>query len=146
MKISTKTRYGTRAVVEIASHYGKLPVKRKTIVNRHNIPDSYLENILLILKANGIIITKRGVSGGYVLSRKPSEITLLEIVNIFEGSLVPVACLENSEICEQWEVCSTRDVWMKLKEAQERVLKNITIGDLVSREKEKRQRLVNYVI
>lgn len=146
MRLSTKTRYGTRAVIEIASQHGNLPVKRKTIVNRQNIPDSYLENILLILKANGIINTKRGASGGYVLSRDPQEITLLEIVNIFEGSLGPVDCVDNSEICKRCEFCSTRDVWIELKEAQEKVLRNIKISNLVSREKEKEQLLANYII
>ena len=146
MKLSTKSRYVTRAVVEFASHYGKLPVKRNTIVSRQNIPDSYLENILLILKANGIIITRRGAAGGYVLSRSPSEITLLEIVNIFEGSLTPVNCIDNSDFCERCDVCSTRDVWIALKNAQEEVLKNITVEDLVIKEQEKKEKILNYNI
>jgi Rrf2 family protein len=144
MKLSTKSRYGTRAIVEIASHYGKIPVKRKTIVSRQNIPDSYLENILLILKANGIIVTKRGASGGYVLTKPPSDITLLDIVSIFEGSLAPVDCIDNPDLCERRDICSVRDAWIALKKAQENVLKNITIKDLVDEEQKKK--ISNYNI
>ncbi len=136
MKLSTKCRYGTRAIMEIAKHYKKDPIKRKEIVKNQNISDSYLENILITLKNSGIIITIRGANGGYLLRRSPSEINLLEIVNALEGSLAPVECLDNAEVCEKTAGCATRVVWGKLRDAKEDVLRNCTVQDLISQEKD----------
>ncbi len=135
MKLSTKSRYGARAVVEIALHYLNGPVKRKDIVKNQEISDSYLENILIALKNGGIITTIRGANGGYMLSRPPSELNLFEVVKILEGSLSPVECLDNPSSCKRVNFCSTRVVWKKLKEAKEDVLKNVTIQDLINIEK-----------
>ena len=135
MKLSTKCRYGARAVVEIALNYENGPVKRKTISLNQDISDSYLENILLSLKSSGIISTTRGPNGGYVLRRPPSEITFLEVVKALEGDISTVDCIGNPGYCKRNELCSTREVWKKMEEAQVNILKSITVQDIVKKEK-----------
>ncbi len=136
MKLSTKCRYGARAIIEIARNNQNGPIKRKDIVKNQQISDSYLENILISLKNGGVIDTIRGAHGGYILHRPASEITLLEVVNVLEGSMAPVECIDNPSVCKRTSVCSTRTAWKKLKLAKEEVLRNITIQDLVESEEE----------
>jgi len=135
MKLSTRCRYGSRALLEIARSYGREPVKRKDICRRQDISKSYLENILIALKGAGIIDTMRGAHGGYVLTRAPSSITLLDVARALEGSQSPVECLENGRICRRAGRCVTQDVWREVKEAEETVLRKTTIQDLVDRDK-----------
>lgn len=135
MKLSTKCRYGSRAVMEIARNYKSGPVKRKDIVKNQQISDSYLENILISLKNGGVIDTTRGAKGGYMLHRSASEITLLEIVNILDGTLSPVECLDNPSVCERASICATRMAWGKMKQAKEEVLRSISVQELVDYEK-----------
>jgi Rrf2 family protein len=136
MKFSTKCRYGARAILEIAKNYEKGPVKRKDIVKNQQISDSYLENILISLRNNGIIDTLRGAKGGYMLRRPPEEITFLEVVLALEGSLAPVDCLDNPALCDKIAQCPTRDIWRKIHVAKEKVLKNVTLKELVENRKE----------
>jgi len=136
MKLSTKCRYGARAVIEIARHHEDGPIKRKDIARYQNISDSYLENILISLKNAGIIDTIRGANGGYMLRNDPSEVNLLQIINALEGSLALVKCAENPSICDKTEKCATRVVWVKLQEAKENILRNVTIQELIDFEGE----------
>ncbi|MFC1671046.1 RrF2 family transcriptional regulator [Spirochaetota bacterium] len=144
MKLSTKCRYGARAIIEIARSSKDKPVKRKTIVDNQQIPDSYLKNILISLKDAGLIKATRGSKGGYVLSRSSSEITFLEVIQALEGSLTLVDCVNEPGVCDRVDSCTTRDVWRKMTEAQEGVLSNITVKELV--EKEGKSKNVNYSI
>ena len=133
MKLSTQCRYGARAILYIASQSSTEPVKRKDIARNEDIPDSYLENILLQLKRKGLISTVRGWKGGYVLAKKPEEITLMDIVTTFINSLEPVECLGNADYCTNTHKCLTRDVWKKLQHAQEEVLGTITLKELLNK-------------
>lgn len=137
MKLSTKCRYGSRAVMEIARICKDGPVKRKDIVKNQQISDSYLENILISLKNGGIIDTIRGANGGYLLRRSPNDITLLEIVNNLDGTLSPVECLDNTSVCSRSARCATRMAWSRMKKAKEDVLRNITVQELLDYEREK---------
>lgn len=136
MKISTKSRYGTRAVLEIALNRNKKNLTRKQISKNQEIPSAYLENILISLKTNGIIRTIRGPKGGYELAKNPGDITVFQIVDILEGSTDLVPCLENSNVCARNSICVTRGVWSKLQKVQEDLLSTITIKDLVEDTKE----------
>ena len=136
MKLSTKCRYGSRAVMEIARCSKHGPVKRKDIVKNQQISDSYLENILIALKNGGVIDTIRGANGGYLLRRSASDVTLLEIVNILDGTLSPVECLDNTSVCSRSARCATRIAWERMKQAKEDVLRSITIKELLEHEKE----------
>ena len=134
MKLSTKSRYGLRAVIEIAKTYGSSPAKRKNVAANQGISDSYLENILIVLKNNRIIETTRGVNGGYVLSRSPREITVLDVVNSLEGPLDLVDCVTSGSVCAKTETCATRTIWKEVADAWKAILGAITLQDVIERE------------
>jgi Rrf2 family protein len=132
-KLSTKCRYGTRAILEIAKCYGRDPVKRKNIALSQGVSQAYLVNILISLKNSGFIDTVRGAQGGYVLKRAPSQIVLFDVVQALEGSLAPVECLENKNACDRIASCKARTVWKELMEAQKQVLGSVTLQDILDR-------------
>jgi Rrf2 family transcriptional regulator, cysteine metabolism repressor len=134
MKLSTRSRYGTRAMLEIARHYGKAPLKRNDIIKAQGISKSYLENILITLKASQLITTERGASGGFTLKHSPAKTTLYQIVSTLEGSLAPVECVESPSTCEKSGRCVVRKAWNKLHQAQVECLKGITLQDLLEME------------
>jgi Rrf2 family protein len=135
MKLSTKSRYGSRAILEIARGSRDNPIKRKTIVDNQNIPDSYLKNILISLKESGIIKAIRGADGGYILARPASDINFLEIIRALEGDFSLVECLSDPSVCERVNVCATREIWDKLLKAQEEVLSKITVKEILDNDK-----------
>ena len=136
MKLSTKSRYGLRAVIEIAKTFGSVPAKRKNVAANQGISDSYLENILIVLKNNRIIETTRGVKGGYVLSRPPREITVLEIINALEGPLDLVDCVNSNATCAKTDTCATRTIWKELADAWNSILGKMTLQDVLEREEQ----------
>lgn len=136
MKLSTKARYGLRAVIEIAKYYGSgTPAKRKNIASNQNISDSYLENILIVLKNNRIIDTTRGANGGYVLCNSPSEISVYDVIYALEGPMDLVDCVGNTKNCEKTSMCAARTVWKELSEQWKSTLEKITLKDMLEREK-----------
>ncbi len=146
MRLSTKGRYGTRAILEIAKHFGETPIKRKEIVLIQKIPDSYLENILITLKAAGLIQTIRGAHGGYQLTRAPATITVLQVVEALEGTIVPVYCIDTQESnCPRSGSCTTQPIWNELYQAMREVLNKYTLEDLLTKEREA-ERIIDYVI
>lgn len=134
MKLSTKARYGLRAITEIAKSYGGAPAKRKDIAEKQGLSDSYLENILIVLKNIRIIETTRGSNGGYVLCRPPSQISVLEIVEALEGPLDLVECVSSAKSCEKSERCSARTVWSEMSELWRKTLSAKTLQDLLDQE------------
>lgn len=134
MRLSTKCRYGTRAMIEIARNYKNGPVKRKDISRNQQISSAYLENILIALKSKNLIRTIRGASGGYTLETLPGNITIFEIVSALEGSIAPVNCVDKPGSCERSPICSSRKVWCEMHEAQVKVLKNTTLQSLLDME------------
>jgi Rrf2 family protein len=134
MKLSTRCRYGTRALVEIARRSNGVPVKRKDIAAAQGVTENYLENILSILQRRHFVKTIRGAGGGFVLARPPSQIMLIDVVRTLEGSIAPVECVENPDACDKSEGCSTRKVWKKLHEAQVNALGGISLQDMVDME------------
>lgn len=137
MRLSTKGRYGTRAILEIAKAYGKNPVKRREIVESQQVPDSYIENILVALKAAGLIGTIRGANGGYELSRAPEKITVLEVIEALEGTIAPVYCLEeSSKECDRIDHCTTREIWDEMYQAMRNVLLSYTLADIIRKEEQ----------
>jgi Rrf2 family transcriptional regulator, cysteine metabolism repressor len=130
MQLSTKARYAARAMMELAIYYGQGPTLLKNIAHKQNISEKYLEQLMAPLRASGLIYTMRGNKGGYVLGRDPKEITLYEVINVVEGSLAPVPCVDKAEMCQRWEFCATRQVWVKLKERLAAELQSINLADL----------------
>lgn len=136
MKLSTKARYGLRAAVEIAKTYGaQAPAKRKNIAASQDISDSYLENILIVLKNNRIVETTRGANGGYVLCREPSKITVYDIVTALEGPMDLVECVGNASSCEKTSHCAAHSVWKELADQWRLTLEKISLKDMLDREK-----------
>jgi len=137
MKISTKGRYATRALLDIAQHYGKTPVLLRDISARQGISLSYLEQIMSPLISAKIINSTRGPKGGVMLARTANKIKLIEIVQLLEGPIAPVECVSNPGVCTRAPSCATRDVWSDLAQAMYGVLESTTLQDLVERQKKK---------
>ncbi len=134
MKITTKCRYGIRALVEIGNNYPKRPTTRREISRNQELDDSYLENILLDLKSNDIVRSIRGAKGGFVLNKPPETITLLDIVESLQGEIVPSKCVTDPDSCKRASNCVTRPVWVRMQQAQKNVLETVTIQDLLNEE------------
>ncbi len=139
MKLSTRGQYGTRALLELALHYGEGPVPLKDIARRQQISLQYLAHLITPLVAAGIMRSTPGARGGVWLARSPQEVKLSEVIGLLEGSIAPVECVNNPEICSRSKLCVTRDIWGELKEAMDGVLESTTLQDLVERQKSKRQ-------
>jgi len=137
MKISTKVRYGARAMLELASHYGKGPIDLKEIAKKEEISLKYLEQVIIPLRTAGLVKAIRGSKGGYSLAKPPSEIWLNDLVEILEGPLDLVECLHNPSTCKKVQSCVTRDVWKDLQEAIYKVFHSITLEDMLNRKEEK---------
>jgi Rrf2 family protein len=137
MQLSTKARYATRAMLELAINYGEGTLQLKEIARRQDISEKYLEQVLFPLRAKGYIYTQKGSRGGYSLSMGPEEITLYDIVQTVEGSLAPVACVDNAGVCDRVDICVTRDVWSRLKNIVIQELKSINLADLVVEQERK---------
>jgi Rrf2 family cysteine metabolism transcriptional repressor len=137
MKISTKGRYATRALLDIAQHYGKTPVLLRDISARQGISLRYLEQIMSPLISAKIINSTRGPKGGVMLARPANKIKLIEIVQLLEGPIAPVECVSNPGVCTRAPSCATRDVWSDLAQAMYGVLESTTLQDLVERQKKK---------
>jgi Rrf2 family cysteine metabolism transcriptional repressor len=146
MKLSTRGRYGTRALLELALHQGEGPVLLKNIARSQQISVQYLEHLITPLIAGGIVRSTRGARGGVSLTRPPEQIKLSEVVQLLEGSTAPVECVSNPEACSRSELCVTRDIWSELKRVMDGVLDSVTLQDLVERQKQKEQSEVMYYI
>ena len=137
MKLSTRTRYGTRALLELALHSGGEPVSLKDIARQQQISLPYLEQLIAPLIAGGIIRSTKGPKGGITLAKKPREIKLSEITHLLEGSVSPAECIDNPEVCKRSEFCATRDVWSGLKDVMDDFLEATTLQDLAEKQKSK---------
>ena len=137
MKLSTKGRYGTRALLDVALHQGDNPVQLKDIAGRQQISLSYLEHLVAPLVAAGILRSVRGARGGVSLARPAEKIPIIDVVRALEGSLAPVECVDDAAQCPRSESCVTRDIWIETMRAMEAVLESMTLADLVRRQREK---------
>ena len=131
-----------RAVLELALSCGQGPLQVKVIADRQNISGKYLEQLVAILKSAGIIRSIRGPRGGYVLSKKPSEIRLDEIFTILEGPVTITECLEHTEVCSLCADCVTRQLWMEMYRAIMGVLESKTVQDLIEMAQKRRVSII----
>ncbi len=137
MKLSTKGRYGARAMLDLALHYGEGPVLLKDIAKRQQLSERYLEHLILSLKAAGLVNSIRGAHGGFTLAKPPSQIRLSEIIQIMEGSIALVECVDDPKVCLRADLCVTRDIWSEMQKAMSGVLESTTLQDLIQRQREK---------
>lgn len=131
MKLSTKGKYGLKAMFELAKSSNEGPVSLRYISKQQNISDQYLEQIFSSLKKANLVKSIRGAQGGYLLSKPANEITVADILKVLEGDLAFTECLLDSEACENFDSCSTRYVWAQIKKAIENVTMSISLQDMV---------------
>jgi Rrf2 family protein len=139
MKLSTKSRYGLRAMLRLAMHYQNNPVQLREIADEEDISVKYLEHLISSLKAAGLVRAIRGARGGYVLTESPAKISLLEIVECLEGKISLVDCVGNPELCRRNPICATRDIWFKINEQIQGTLGDQTLEDLMGNHRRKLQ-------
>ncbi len=145
MKISTKGRYALRMMIDLAEHQGEGFVALKDIAARQGISKKYLEQIIPVLNRAGFLRANRGSQGGYRLAKAPKAYTVKEILELTEGSLAPVACLDTMPVsCERSESCVTLPLWRGLAEVINNYLDSVTLQDLLERQTEMYSN--NYII
>ena len=144
MKLSTRTRYGIRAILELAMNYGKGPLQIRVIAQNQDISVKYLEQLMTILRSAGFVRSIRGSKGGYLLARQPSQIKLSDVFDALEGNVTTVECVEDKNYCDRTADCIARQVWMQVQQAIKNVLQSITLQDLVNRAKAEKK--VDYQI
>jgi Rrf2 family protein len=138
MKLSTRTRYGVRAVLELAGNQDSGPMQIKTIAHRQDISVKYLEQLMAILKSAGFIRSVRGAKGGYILAKPANQIKLSDVFNALEGPVTTVECVEDENYCAKIADCVARQLWAEVQQAIMSVLQSVTLQDLVDRTKDKR--------
>lgn len=132
MKISTKGRYALRLMIDLAKNENGDPIRIKDVAERQEISDKYLEQIISILNKAGFVKSVRGPQGGYVLKKKPEDYTVGMILRLTEGSLAPVACVEEEETdCERQKGCATYRLWRKISDAVNSLVDTVTLQDLI---------------
>ena len=138
MKLSTRGRYGVRLMFDLALHYGDGPIYLRDIAERQGVSVKYLWQLINPLKSTGLVNSTRGAHGGYVLGKEPERISLKEILQVLEGSLCLVDCVDSPSLCEQSPSCIAREIWGEASRGMQQVLENTTLATMVSKQNEKR--------
>ena len=131
MRVSTRGRYGLRAVLDLAERYGGSPVLMSTLAERQRLSRKYLHTLLTSLKSAGLVRSVRGPGGGFVLARSPARITLREILLAVEGPLSLVDCVAEREACDWTRRCTARRVWRDLSGLIEDALGKVSLESLL---------------
>jgi Rrf2 family protein len=140
MKLSTKGRYGVRLMFDLAAHYGESPVLLRQIAEREEISEKYLWHLINPLKTAGLVQSTRGAHGGYTLAKTPPEISVKDILDVVEGPLCLVDCVEKPATCKRSSFCVAHDLWSEASKTLSDKLKGTTLADLVERKKIKQQK------
>ncbi len=135
MRGSTRGDYGLRALIELAGHYGQGPLQCSEIALRRHVPEQYLDQLLTTLRKAGFVRSQRGPAGGHELARAPGEIPVLDAIVTLEGSLSPVAWLdEPPERTDHPHRCGQREIWERIRDATSAILASYTVADLLAKE------------
>jgi Rrf2 family protein len=138
MKFGVGVDYCLKALITLAERYPTAqPYRVEEIAAVQNVPENYLRRLLIELKRGGLVLSQKGPSGGYMLARHPSKITMAEVVQIIEGDYVPVECLEDGSnaLCQRGDNCAMRDVWNEVRESVNAILSGVTLQSLAERRK-----------
>jgi Rrf2 family cysteine metabolism transcriptional repressor len=138
MKFGVGVDYCLKALITLAERYSTAqPQRVEEIAAVQNIPENYLRRLLIELKRGGLVLSQKGPSGGYMLARHPSKITMAEVVQIIEGDYVPVECLEDGSnaLCQRADNCAMRDVWNEVRDSVNAILGGVTLQSLAERRK-----------
>ena len=145
MKLSTRSRYGTRLMLDMAQHYREGPIQLGDIAKRQEVSVKYLEQIIIPLKKAHYIESVRGRKGGHILARPPEEITVGEIVALLEEGSGLVKCAKDTTLCERVDICPTRLLWKEAYEAMFDRLEAVTLADLVEKAEDMEEKKLNQV-
>ena len=131
MKLSTRGRYGIHAMYDLAVNADAGPQSIKAIAERESIPEAYLEQLIALLKREGLVTSIRGAQGGYMLARRPEEITVGDVLRALEGGLNLVECLEEEDACGKSCACPSRIVWLKIQDGLDKIVDGISLRDMI---------------
>jgi Rrf2 family cysteine metabolism transcriptional repressor len=135
MRVSTRSDYGLRALIELAGHYGRGPLQSSEIALRRHVPEQYLDQLLTSLRKAGFIRSIRGPQGGHELVRDPAQICVREVIEALDGSLSPVPWLdEPPELTDHPHRCGQREIWERVRDASTEILSSYSVADLLERE------------
>ncbi len=150
MKITKKGEYAMRALVDLASNYEKGIRQIQDIVREEAIPEKFLEQILVTLKNAGFVHSKRGIGGGYFLTKSPDEISLAEVIRLIDGPLAPLGCVSTDHVnCPKETTCGIRSVMVDVANATTEILDRVTLADVCNRTrgmKDRRSEVLMYHI
>ena len=135
MKFGVGVDYSLKALLMLAERYPSTqPLQVEVIATAQNIPENYLRRLLISLKRGGLVLSQKGPSGGYILARPPSRITMADVVELIEGDYVPVECLEDgaNSPCRRDQACAMRDVWRQVRDQVNSILRAATLETLAS--------------
>ena len=137
MRISTRTRYGSRALVELATAYPGRAVSVREVAQTQHISVKYLEHIMTALKAAGLIKAVRGMHGGHMLTSPPSNINLSDVFAALEDFPTLVDCVDYPNSCPREDMCPTQDTWLQIQQSITEILEHTTLQDLIERKQRK---------
>lgn len=148
MKLSTKGRYGLKAMFDLAQNYGNGPIPLNNIAQRNNISEHYLEQLIAVLRKANLVKSVRGAQGGYILNKAPEAITVGDIIRVLEGPIAPVDCVneEEPEPCDNADFCITRTIWARVRDSVTEVLDSITLEDMLEETKKRQEDSYMYYI
>jgi Rrf2 family cysteine metabolism transcriptional repressor len=149
MKISTRAEYGLRAMLDLADRYREDPVTLRSIATRQGISESYLEQLMAVLKKAGLVTSIRGAQGGYALADEPDQIKISTIFTVLEGPIAPVDCIrehKSANECRNSQKCAVQLLWLKLSQSMAAVLDSTTLADLVTQSRELNKESFTYYI
>ncbi len=135
MKLSTRSRYGTRMMLDLAQHYKEGPVQIGEIAKRQEVSVKYLEQLIIPLKKANFIKSIRGPKGGHMLAKSPKEITVGQIVKVLEGGIDLSNCIEDADVCERSSDCLTRGIWEEATKAMYDKLNSIPLSKAIKKRK-----------
>lgn len=142
MRLSTRGHYGLKAMFDLAQNYGSGPVSLKTVAERQNLSNHYLEQLIAMLRKSGLVKSMRGAQGGYILARDPSEIKVGDVIRALEGPIAPVYCVSEKDpgSCDEADYCITRTVWARVRDGLASVLDSISLADMCREAEETNKR------
>ena len=133
MRLTARSEYGLLALIDLGVRYGDGPVSAREVSERQGVPGKFLEQLLGALRKAGLVSAVRGARGGFTLTRDPSQISVLEVVEALEGPLAPTSC-DGGSLCGRSGACAAAGVWGKATEALRQVFETTTLADLSKRQ------------
>ncbi len=132
MKLSTRCRYGIHAMFDLAQNAGAGPQTIRAIAERQLVPEQYLEQIIGVLRREGLVKSVRGAQGGYMLAWEPSEISIGQLIRLLEGPVVMADCIVDADACVRSGQCPSRLVWERLTDCINKVVDSVTLQDMLA--------------